>query len=673
MNELIFLNAFPNSNMGLSSFKVWKLPLVTTNLKDLYATFRDLSYKKIADCVFHENFVFFKGNPDVVRNVLSQIPNCYVSPEAEEVVFSVHAYNNLITELLYSAFERNLINNNWRVLSKRKKAFPSFDEKYKELCLQLDEENVVLFGLKYKFEIRSSNHIFLWLDIYAPLYSLTGKRRLARSEISEELKNKYVNKAILQPRERVQKLQEILGTLFADKVISLEFCDGTLIQFSKNNYEVPTLEKESLLFEHFRWTLIEEPLLRFKYGFSKNPRRIIDQKAYTRGVIDRISVKAIVARSLRRAFINLFEKIVNGFSGKYMSWPTFSEVTGAEILFNEENDISEVDDKYDEETILRALIEIFSEIKENTVTFIVLPSISRKLYYLMKAEALRRKIPTQLILKETLTKEPLEFTLMNIGVALYAKAGGIPWVLKDPLTSMRGLFVGISFHLDHEMKNIYYGVVEVFDKYGAHLECKARMYKHPHKMRSVKGLFIPRKDMEEILNKLIEKYNPKEIIFHKSAPFLKEEKDAIEHICKKYNVEYCLVHVEGVNPYRIYAPKLNFTPLRGTVVFDQEKSDRAILATTGRALVDYRKIKSWSGIGTPRPLEVTIEKSEGKYNIREISEQILALTKLDWNTTDISVRLPITLKYPRKAARLVKYLKGINEGLVDVAEFRYLI
>lgn len=672
MNESLFLNAFQSSSAALSNFKVWRLPTATANLKGLYATFKQLSQDKIADCDFRGDSVYFKGDPESVMESLSRLPSTHLSSGLSETTLSPLTDNNVIKALLYLVFERILRSKGWRVLSKRKRAFPPPDEKREELYLKLDDENIVLFGLKYMFEIRPNNNALLWLDIYAPLWSITSKRRLIKSEINEELRKAYVNKALLRPKERFQKLLDILDILFAEKTITLEFCDETSILFSKKNYEAPIMQEGYASFEPFQWAPLEEPFIRFKYGYSRNPKRIIDQNAYSYDAIRKIYVKAVVAKSLKEDFITLYKKIIEGFPGRYMPWPGFSKVTGAEITFNEKNDIFEVEDN-DGTNALNGLIKVSSGVEEkNTVVFIVLPKMSSKTYHEIKAEALRRRMCTQVILKETLTKEPLEFTIMNIAVALYAKAGGVPWVLKDPLTMRRGLFIGISFHADHNIKNIYYGVMEVFNRYGAHLTCKARMYKYPYEIRSVKGLFIPRKDAEEILNFLIKEYEPREMIFHKSAPFHKEEKEAIEHVCNNHDVDYCLVHVEGVNPYRVYAPQLGYTPLRGTIVFDSANSNRAILVSTGQ-FMDYGKTRSWSGIGTPRPLEITVEKSRGEISIRGISEQILALTKLDWNTTETSIRLPITLKYPRKAARLAKYFEGIREGLVDIVDFKYLI
>jgi argonaute-like protein implicated in RNA metabolism and viral defense len=85
-------------------------------------------------------------------------------------------------------------------------------------------------------------------------------------------------------------------------------------------------------------------------------------------------------------------------------------------------------------------------------------------------------------------------------------------------------------------------------------------------------------------------------------------------------------------------------------------------------------MKKWSGIGTPKPLEINLEINNTQYSISEIAKQILALTKLDWNTTEVSVKLPITLKYSNKAANLAPYLRSDEgEGLPEITDLRFLI
>lgn len=501
------------------------------------------------------------------------------------------------------------------------------------------------------------------------------KRRLHVREIDAELRELYFKKALLRPKQRYEKTLKIIESLFEDRVVKLEFCDGDTLSFSRSMCRAPLGDEGVERDTAFRPTIIEEPYLRFKLGQSQNPKDIIRLKAYEYGIsIKDLPIKVVVEKSAKKDLMDFLRKMIDGFSGNYMYWPGFRRVTGAELSF-EDSDIISLDD-FSENALCESLLQAFSKsrIDNKPVILLVVPKPLHKLYHKVKALALQKMIPVQVVLRETLKKDPLEFTLMNIGIALYTKGGGIPWILANPLMKSRGLFVGISFHLDHEAKNIYYGVMEVFDKFGRHLKCKIRMYSSSAEIRSIRGLYIPRDDAEKVLTELIKEYEPREIIFHKSAPFHSEEKEAIEAVCKSKGVSYSLVHIERTNPYRVYADEEDFTPARGTVVFDSTHKNRALLCTTGRPMISLGKMKPWSGIGTPRPLEIMLEENTTRYSLREIVEQILALTKLDWNTTEISVRSPITLKYSNKAANLTPYLRNdIRKGLVDIVDIRFLI
>lgn len=154
MSESLFLNVFRSSSAALSNFKVWRLLTANiANLKDLYAVFKQLSQEKIADCVFHGDSVYFKGDPSSVKERLSQLPSTYLGSELSETVLSPLIDSNLIKALLYLAFERILRSKGWMVLSKRKRALPPLDWKREEFYLELSDENIVLFGLKYILNI----------------------------------------------------------------------------------------------------------------------------------------------------------------------------------------------------------------------------------------------------------------------------------------------------------------------------------------------------------------------------------------------------------------------------------------------------------------------------------------------------------------------------------------
>ena len=667
MNAL--LNVFESPAQNL---KVWRLP-VASNQKVVFQKIKDFSQRRIADCVFSDGLLYFKGEPERVKGEL-QKEQFLVGTPLEEVLISPQKDGKLVKGLLYSSFEGALHNSGWRApIGRKKRALPHTVE-HPECHLKLRTDIVVPFGLKYMFEVGSGKSFRLWLDVYAPIWSVPEKRRLHVKEIDAELRELYFERALLRPKNRRETTLRLIKSIFRESLLELEFCDGDRLSFSKEMYKAPSIAEEARGEASFSFSIIEEPSLRFKIGSSKNPRDITRLQAYGYGAsIKDLPVKAVLDESTREDFLNFFRKMSGGFHGKYMRWPGFRRVTGAELLFNEGSDIIYLDD-LSEEAVWSCLLQLSSETDNRTVVLLVVPELLRKLYYKIKALALQKRMPLQVILKETLKKDPLEFTVMNISVALYANGGGIPWILENPLMQTRGLFVGISFHLDHEAKNIYYGVVEVFDKFGRHLECKIRMYSSPTEIRSVRGLFIPGNEVRSILMGLLKEYDPREIIFHKSAPFHNEEKEAIENVCRERGISYCLVHIERANPYRVYTDEESSTPIRGTIVLDATNENRALLNTTGRSMLDFGKMKEWFGIGTPKPLEITLEKNTTRYNLREIAEQILAMTKLDWNTTEISVRSPITLKYSNKAASLASHLKKeISKGPLEIAEYRFLI
>ncbi|MHA1833757.1 MAG: hypothetical protein ACTSV7_07180, partial [Candidatus Baldrarchaeia archaeon] len=209
-------------------------------------------------------------------------------------------------------------------------------------------------------------------------------------------------------------------------------------------------------------------------------------------------------------------------------------------------------------------------------------------------------------------------------------------------------------------------------------QIKERLSGKSLQRRITKGLFIPEDDMRKLLNDLIRKYEPRVMIIHKSAKFHEEEKKAVEAVNKeKRSFEYCLIHVEQTNPYRFFLQDaLSYMPYRGTVIFDSDRKNKFFVLTTGNAIVEKHKPpKAITKIGTPRPIEINIEENTSHYKLREIAKQMLLLTKLDWNTTDVAIRIPITIKFSNRAANLAPYIPSIeiNGGIVNIGDLRNLL
>lgn len=336
------------------------------------------------------------------------------------------------------------------------------------------------------------------------------------------------------------------------------------------------------------------------------------------------------------------------------------------------------------QSVENAYLELAEKLPDKSVIIVVAnDEVIEKSYTRVKAlrfSYTKKTIRLQLIKRSTLEKAlsdetALDFTLFNVATAIYTKAGGTPWVLERQLIPA-GIFIGIAFtrpkvvSFSGQRKEIfYYGVLTVYNKFGKYVNMSARgirMEVSGNRIRGTKGLYIPRSDMIQMLSQIINIHTPPVVIIHKSARFHVDEIEAVRHVLKSKEISYALIHIESSNPYRGYGEdQYDATAVRGDLIIDKELSNRAILFTTGCTQGD-QGIQKRSKPGTPRPLELEVEENTTPYSIRDFAQQVLGLTKLDWNTTDLEVRMPITIKYARKVAALTQYLASTVTDVRDL-------
>jgi len=208
----------------------------------------------------------------------------------------------------------------------------------------------------------------------------------------------------------------------------------------------------------------------------------------------------------------------------------------------------------------------------------------------------------------------------------------------------------------------------VLDRYGEHLVTRVRLFKKPPLTR---GLYVPHEDMYNILKDMFRTYGKVPFVaIHKSSFFAKEEVRAIEDVLREYSggrvkPGLLALHIKEDTIYKSFG---DFSIKRGALLVDMLKSNRAILFTTGRIGEKERR-----RLGTPRALELSVYTNTLSLDVKMIAEQVLALTKLDWNTTELEIRKPITLKYSHKAARLAPYMLSEDTEDLRVGDIRDLM
>uniref|UniRef100_A0A7J2TC95 Piwi domain-containing protein n=1 Tax=Ignisphaera aggregans TaxID=334771 RepID=A0A7J2TC95_9CREN len=438
---------------------------------------------------------------------------------------------------------------------------------------------------------------------------------------------------------------------------------------------------------------VQEPLLQFYGGTHISPRRIITLKpfSYRELLNEDVHVKLLADGETRNLGIKLIKHLIKGYSALSESMPSFNEVFGTKLIFSENSDtaITSSDNLLID---LEEALDILKSEARRGVVVIALSEIPERIYRQVKIKALtysKLNLRTQFIEKSTIESYSIGgrgyvYLLMNLATAIYAKIGGVPWKLSRSILPIRGLILGISFSRRRvkvsESEVIYYGAVGVLDRYGEHLYTEIKMFTASPRELKTKGLFVPYDKLKSILEDAIKQYGwIPQIMIHKSAPLVNEEIKAVKEITEKYSkdkppVFYISTHVKSNTIYRAYDSSVSdYSIQRGLMLLRSEKSSKwiqYILFTTGRV---YRSASERGKLGTPKPLELAIDTNMPELSPIHIGEQFLALTKLDWNTTDPEVREPITIKYSRKAAQIAPEILSPEVPDLRVADIRDLM
>lgn len=153
------------------------------------------------------------------------------------------------------------------------------------------------------------------------------------------------------------------------------------------------------------------------------------------------------------------------------------------------------------------------------------------------------------------------------------------------------------------------------------------------------------------------KQTPKRLVLHKTSNYNDAEIEGFKQAAKKYFIHQVDLVTIIDSDFRLYRENA-YPPLRGTQLSFEEK--RHLLYTRGS--VPY--YETYTGKYIPSPIDVRLFEYDESPNL--ICEEILALTKMNWNNTQFDRRLPITIECARNVGDILKYL---DED--DVMQLKY--
>lgn len=293
----------------------------------------------------------------------------------------------------------------------------------------------------------------------------------------------------------------------------------------------------------------------------------------------------------------------------------------------------------------------------------------------LKAATAARRIPIQLVREDRALAYPDRASVMwRIGLALYAKAGGVPWKLAE--ADPEAAYIGISYAVrptESDKPRFVTCCSQVFDAEGAGLEFVAYDAHEVDVHRD--NPFMSRNEMFRVMTRSIDLYRrrhsgrtPRSVTVHKTTEFKPEEVDGCMEalrLCEKVDLVQVVedvgwrgVRVERGQQGASKGEAARYPIPRGTLV---PLGDRDSLLWMHGDVGGISRGSYFQGSrSTPRPIRLVRHAGHGPWD--QTARSALALAKMNWNNDALYDPLPVTMGYAKVLARVVKRMSGLGSA-----------
>lgn len=286
-----------------------------------------------------------------------------------------------------------------------------------------------------------------------------------------------------------------------------------------------------------------------------------------------------------------------------------------------------------------------------------------------KLIAIANTIPTQIIVEQTIkgtkkSMQDLSMTAWNFCVASYYKAGCIPWALQ--VKDIDTCFIGISFNKIISIQNdmMRSSIAQAFNREGQGLVFTWKNFFWDDEINKTKSPHLEYGYAKDLIQYVIgeyqsiNKHTPARVVIHKTTEFWDSNnsedynelggfKDGIqEKLGDDVKVDFVTIKSSPVKIFRNFGI---YPVSRGTCM--PINSSECILYTTG--YIPYFEL--YPGMHIPHPLHIKIFESDS--HLAKICDEIMALTKMNFNNCSYFDSLPITIRFSKKVGEILQYLR----------------
>jgi hypothetical protein len=310
------------------------------------------------------------------------------------------------------------------------------------------------------------------------------------------------------------------------------------------------------------------------------------------------------------------------------------------------------------------LFDMLQEVEQTEDDF-----LKRDLRNALKARALAHRLPIQIattnLLYDGAGNEDPATRAWNFSVGLYYKAGGVPWRL--PSAGPETCFVGISFHHFRTVQRhlVQSTLAQAFSSEGEGFAIRGQGV--PAEPQQSLNVHLSEDQAFNLGTSILSEYqlrtggSPLRVVIHKTSLFDEREEAGFTQALRDIPIVELITLVPSnfrLLRFGVYPPKV------GTLCIVNDARD--YLFTSGF----MPEIGTYPGPHVPQPFEI---RRTGDGDLVAAAQDVLNLTRMNWNTADIRGKWPVTLSFARRVGGILDEYVEQTSNENQATSFRYFL